>query len=105
MKSVSHEQALIFSFRNEPTLGVEYLKEVLKGGFTEELCIAIHRLDEAWHAIGWEHEDASEFSERVAARLASDENCGVDEDCPPNMPYGWGKLKAARLAVEEEMDG
>lgn len=59
MKSVSHEQALIFSFRNEPTFGVEYLKDVLKGGFTEELCIAIHRLDEAWSAIAWEHENAA----------------------------------------------
>lgn len=48
--------------------------------------------------------DALEFSERVAAKLATDENCGVDEDCPPDMPYGWGRLKAARLQVEEEMD-
>ena len=49
-------------------------------------------------------QDAAEFSERVAARLATDENCGVDEDCPPNKSFGWGRLKAARLAVEEEMD-
>ena len=49
-------------------------------------------------------QDAAEFSERVAARLATDENCGVDEDCPPNMPFGWGRLKAARLKVEEEME-
>ena len=48
--------------------------------------------------------DAAEFSERVAARLATNQNCGVDEDCPPNMAFGWGRLKAARLAVEEEMD-
>ena len=50
-------------------------------------------------------EDALDFSERVAVKLATDENCGVDEDCPPDMPFGWGRLKAARLAVEEEMDG
>ena len=49
--------------------------------------------------------DALKFSERVAVKLATDESCGVDEDCPPNMPYGWGRLKAARLQVEEEMDG
>lgn len=49
--------------------------------------------------------DAAEFSERVTAKLAADENCGVDEDCPPDKPFGWGRLKAARLAVEEEMEG
>ena len=49
--------------------------------------------------------DALEFSERVAAKLAADENCGVDEDCPPDMSVGWGRLKAARLAVEEELIG
>ena len=51
-----------------------------------------------------DYKDAAEFSERVAAKLAADENCGVDEDCPPDMPFGWGRLKSARLAVEEEMD-
>lgn len=54
-------------------------------------------------AIDWQ--EAAEFEARVAVKLATDENCGVDEDCPPNMPYGWGRLKAARLAVAEEMDG
>ena len=52
-----------------------------------------------------ELQDALEFSERVAKRLVTDENLGVVEDCQPDMPYGWGRLKAARLAVEEEMDG
>ena len=55
--------------------------------------------------IDVDYKDAAEFSERVAAKLAADENCGVDEDCPPDMPFGWGRLKAARLAIEEEMDG
>lgn len=50
-------------------------------------------------------QEAAEFSERVAEKLATDESCGVDEDCPPDMPFGWGRLKAARLAVEEAMDG
>ena len=49
--------------------------------------------------------EALEFESRVAAKLATDENCGIDEDCQPDMPFGWGRLKAARLAVEEEMDG
>ena len=48
--------------------------------------------------------DAAEFEARVAARMATDENLGVDEDCPPDMPFGWGRLKRARLQVEEEMD-
>ena len=51
-----------------------------------------------------ELQDALDFTERVSMKLAADENFGVDEDCPPNMPFGWGRLKAARLAVEEEMD-
>ena len=49
--------------------------------------------------------EAAEFEGRVAAKLATDENCGVDEDCPSDLPFGWGRLKAARLAVEEELDG
>lgn len=48
--------------------------------------------------------DAAEFSERVAAKLAENDWGNIDEDCPPNMAFGWGKLKHARLAVEEEMD-
>lgn len=47
-----------YSHLMESLLGIEYLKDVLKDGFTEELCIAIHRLDLAWSAIAWEHENA-----------------------------------------------
>ena len=52
-----------------------------------------------------ELQDALCFSERVAMKLAADESLGIDEDCPPDMPFGWGRLKRARLQVEEELDG
>ena len=63
----------------------------------------------AWGRVREDYKDAAEFSERVALKIASthggfsfcDESCGRYNihDCR------WCRLKWARLAVEEEMDG
>jgi hypothetical protein len=57
-------------------------------------------------------QDAAEFSERVAAKLAKHTHdkplvCEINWDCPywPQGKCAWCYLKAARIEVEEEMDG
>lgn len=56
-----------------------------------------------WNS-GKDWQEAAEFEARVAAKLAENDWGNIDEDCPPNMAFGWGKLKHARLQVEEEME-
>jgi hypothetical protein len=59
-----------------------------------------------------ELKDALEFSERVAVKLAKHIHnkpliCETNWDCPywPQGKCAWCYLKAARIEVEEEMDG
>ncbi len=44
---VSHEEATIRSFRNDPAFAAEYLNSVLEDGTREEFLIALRRLAEA----------------------------------------------------------
>lgn len=64
-----------------------------------------------------DYRDAAEFAERVAAKLTLEEPCPLPgnadlDDCPyvteddgSAFSCRWCRLKRARIAVEEEMEG
>ncbi len=45
---ISHEEATIESFRNDPTYAAEYLNAVLEDGDQEELMLALRRIATAF---------------------------------------------------------
>jgi len=49
--SISHEEATIESFRNDPKFAAEYLNAVLEDGEEAELMLALRRMAEAFGGV------------------------------------------------------
>ena len=52
MKSRSHDDATVESFRQDPELAAAYLNDVLVDGDQEELMIALRRVSSAFGGVG-----------------------------------------------------
>ena len=52
MKSRSHDDATVESFRRDPELAAAYLNDVLADGDQEELMIALRRVSTAFGGVG-----------------------------------------------------
>jgi len=52
MKSQSHDDATVESFRHDPELAASYLNDVLVDGDLEELMIALRRVSSAVGGVG-----------------------------------------------------
>lgn len=52
MKSRSHDDATVESFRHDPELAAAYLNDVLVEGDQEELMIALRRVSSAYGGVG-----------------------------------------------------